>query len=49
MTGVDLTRAHLEGIEWKEGTWNWACGVVGDRREGRYSIGSWSEGKEKEG
>ena len=33
--------AHLEGIEWKEGTWNRVCGVVGDRREGRHSIGSW--------
>ena len=47
--GVDLIRAHLESTKWKKGTWNWACGVVGDRREGRYSIGSWSGGKEKEG
>ena len=31
MAGVDLIHAHLEGIEWKEGTWNWACGALHGR------------------
>ena len=41
--------AILWGTKWKEGKRNWACGVIGDRREGKGKEVEWGEGEEGEG
>ena len=41
--------APLEGTKWKEGKWNWVCGVVGDRRKGKGKKVERGEGEGGEG